>query len=203
MKTCLLSCSLLAVVLASPALAEEGFGWTGPYIGVQGSAESLSQAIEGVPFLAPATGTVSGSTLSASGGIDAGYNFQNGGMVYGFEVDANLIANNTINMQAKDTYAAQTDWYGSARGRIGVAHENAMVYVTGGLALADMKVYDASSNAAIIDGLVPGVVGGAGFEVAVSQQVSLKSEFLHFEYAKQNGAQGQDNVVRLGVNFHF
>jgi len=209
MKFALIVCSALA--LAVPAQAEDQFGWTGPYIGVETGFNALN-------FDAHYTDNTfkgSGGTATPSFGGQAGYNFQNGKIVYGFEVDANFMGYNQIDVTAKDTYAAQSDWYGTARGRIGVANGRGLVYATGGLALSKVDIQDSlfiSSNT-LSPSMELGWVAGAGIEYAVNDKISLKGEFLHLDYGTLqstdffNGApvqtHYQDNVVRLGLNFHF
>ncbi len=211
MKTSLFACSFLAIALASPAFAEEGFGWTGPYIGVLGGVQMLNQAdvmkiISGDPV------TITASAQAFSGGIEAGYNFQSGNIVYGLEMDASVLSQNSMNISAKDTYNSQLDWYGTLRGRVGIANEKSMVFLTGGLALAQLNIDDQIIGVRVNSGLTPGLAIGAGIEFAISDQVTLKTELMHIEYAKldysdsagfPNTFSTSDNIVNLGINFHF
>ena len=91
------------------------------------------------------------------GGGQAGYNFQSGNIVYGVEVDAQVLrsrdthqrplleftpgllptANITRNTFA--TYSIERDWQATLRGRFGYAWDRLLVYATGGLAFTGLK----------------------------------------------------------------
>lgn len=72
---------------------------------------------------------------------------------------------------------------GTVRGRVGYAFNQAMPYFTAGWAYGD---HDSSGYA----------VGG-GLEYRVLPSVSVKAEYLHV------GLDYPDDIVRLGINWHF
>jgi hypothetical protein len=84
-------------------------------------------------------GDVSNSGAKPSGvlgGLQVGYNWQNGAWVAGIEGDLQLNA-------ADDTFAPwkfSNPWFGTVRGRIGYAFNNVLLYGTGGLAFGSLKV---------------------------------------------------------------
>jgi outer membrane immunogenic protein len=105
------------------------------------------------------------------GGGQIGYNFQFSQWVMGIEGDISF------------TDWDGTDALGTVRGRLGYAWERVMPYVTGGLAIADADT---------------GWTAGGGIELAVSNNVSVRGEYLHFDLSAIDG-----DIVRAGVNFRF
>jgi len=97
--------------------------WMGPYIGGN---------------LGYGWGDVSNNGARPSGvlgGLQAGYNYQSGQLVLGIEGDLQLNS-------ADDTFAAwkfSNPWFGTVRGRLGYAFDRFLPYVTGGLAVGDVK----------------------------------------------------------------
>jgi outer membrane immunogenic protein len=91
--------------------------WAGPYLGAQIGYE---------------WGTVSNNPTRPDGfqgGAEAGYNWQFGQFVVGGETDLNISG-------AQDTSAPfqfSNPWYGTLRGRAGVAFNNIVIYGTAGL----------------------------------------------------------------------
>ena len=104
-----------------------------------------------------------------TGGIQAGGNWQNGNWVYGLEADIqaadqngtksftcpaancnippsagppNNLGINTNLTAATVNYTQKLDWFGTLRGRIGVANPTTLVYVTSGLAYGRVKSSD-------------------------------------------------------------
>ncbi len=207
MKRLLFACGLMA--LTCPAFADN-FDWTGPYVGVQGGIDNSTLKINDAFFLAPQGTTSLDSAMS--GGADMGYNFDSGKLVYGAEIDANFITGNKVDVAAKDTYRAQPGWYGTARARVGFSSNNVLFYGTGGLAFGDVGLQDLSTGLKIGPAMQFGWVVGTGLEVAVSPQLSFKAEVLHIDLGKQNYLNNlavasvagyQDDVARIGINFHF
>jgi outer membrane immunogenic protein len=105
------------------------------------------------------------------GGGQVGYNFQFNQLVLGVEGDISF------------TDWHETDAFGTVRGRLGYAWERILPYVTAGLAIADSET---------------GWTAGGGVELAVSDNISLRGEYLHFDVADIDG-----DIVRAGINFRF
>ncbi len=76
-----------------------------------------------------------------AGGLEAGFNWQHGNFVYGAEADINLSG-------AEDTFAPwqfSNPWFGTVRGRAGVAINNVLIYGTAGLAYGGLTA-DTAGN---------------------------------------------------------
>jgi outer membrane immunogenic protein len=144
----------------------------------------------------------SGSPSGVEGGLQAGYNWQNGQFVFGGETDIQFSG-------ADDTFAPykfSNPWFGTLRGRVGYAFSNILVYATGGLAYGDVK---GESGALTETKTQVGWTLGAGAEVGLTANWSAKVEYLYMDLGSRSySITGADNgleasVFRLGVNYHF
>ena len=177
----------------SPYVAAVPFGvynWTGAYVGANlgyqwGSVANLSLEPAGI-----------------NGGAQAGYNWQTGQFVVGFETDIQVSS-------ADDTFALyqySNPWFGTARGRAGIAFSNVLLYATAGLAYGGEKLNFVGATETHTD---LGWTAGAGIEVGLTRNWSAKAEYLYFDLGGQNYVlTGVNNglssgVIRLGVNYRF
>lgn len=176
-----------------------GYGW-GDSNGSFDSADSASTDPEG--YLASAT---------------VGYNMLLGsGILVGVEGDLGVM---DISADDKDVDSGiyRTSfgpWWGTLRGRAGIALGPLLLYGTGGLAFAslDEVSLDLGDEKASDSELRAGWVAGGGVEFAFSQSVSAKVEYLHMDFGSTDGltytgdSYSFDNkvdVVRAGLNFRF
>ena len=167
-----------------------GYSWAGPYLGANLGYE---------------WGSVSNNPAKPSGfvgGVQAGYNFQNGPWVFGVEGDIQAAG-------ADDTFAPwkfSNPWFGTLRGRAGYAFSNVLFYGTAGLAFGELRAqtfgWTESHTSA-------GWTIGAGAEVGFAPNWSAKLEYLYIDLStSQFAITGVSNgysasVVRAGVNYHF
>jgi outer membrane immunogenic protein len=175
------------------------------------------------------------------GGLQAGFNWQRGCTVFGVEADWSFagLDSTTFNTDGDDDddvtlrVQSQIDGFGTLRTRAGVVVDHLLLYVTGGLAFAnidrrwtlenddDSETFDSSETQL-------GWTAGFGAEWALTDRITLKSEALWFRF-DANGAAAlnnnhdnnnnndnnndehgkrfdlQDNVfvARIGLNFKF
>jgi outer membrane immunogenic protein len=166
------------------------YRWSGPYVG----------ANIGYQF-----GSVTNNPVDPSGvvgGVQAGYNWQNGNFVFGLETDINLSG-------ADDVFAPwkfSNPWFGTLRARVGAAAGNVLFYGTGGIAYGG---WEAQLNGLTEDRTHIGWTIGAGVEVGLTQAWSAKVEYLYLSYAERSYSltgvsNGMDmNTIRVGVNYRF
>jgi len=109
-----------------------------------------------------------GSDTSLLGGVHAGYNWQNGSLVYGFEGDASFSDNDQISYLA------------SARARVGYATGSYLFYGTAGVAFAGLdRITGISANNGQNGqdgGNAPNGAGGNGGNGGNANSGSLKNE---------------------------
>lgn len=204
---------------------------TPPFIAVDSAAISAA----GSPRL-----TADGVT----GGAQAGYNWRSGATLFGAEADFNGFAlrgttRGTFPFPSTlpggvigpptSTFTASTnvssDWLFTARGRLGWTNDNLLVYGTGGLAVANVKVNQifgllgGFTETATISSTQVGWTAGAGVEIMVSKNWSVKGEYLYVDLGKASAtgvltpalagitytttAHVTANIARIGANYHF
>jgi outer membrane immunogenic protein len=168
----------------------DAYGWAGPYLGANVGYQ---------------WGTVSNNPTKPqgiAGGIDAGYNWQRGAFVFGGEADIELSA-------ADDTFAPwqfSSPWYGTLRGRAGVAIGNVLLFGTAGLAYGDLR---ADTGLLTESHVSVGWTAGGGAEIGFSPRWSARAEWLYLNLANRNfSVTGTSNgltanLLRFGVNYRF
>lgn len=136
-------------------------------------------------------------------GLQGGYNWQRGSLVFGVETDINYSS------AEDDTFAAykfSNPWFGTVRGRIGYAMNNILIYATGGLAYGDLM---AEAGGLEESKTQVGWTAGLGMEVGFAPAWSAKVEYLYMDlgssaYSITGGDNGLEaSMLRLGINYHF
>jgi outer membrane immunogenic protein len=206
--------------------------WTGFYFGLnvggvwgQSSAETLVDcgpppaglisyfcgagfgAANAAAINASGTGTIEASGFT--GGVQAGYNWQNDNLVYGLEIDfgaARLRGSRQVSgtypvgvgiVAAGAAYTVRssfdTDWLATFRGRVGwTMMPNLLAYGTGGLAVTRLSVANSFTDN-VLAGAVEsasesklkiGWTIGAGLEWALSSNWTIKTEYLYIDFGK-------------------
>ncbi|MCX7899875.1 MAG: outer membrane beta-barrel protein, partial [Methylocystis sp.] len=163
-------------------------------------------------------------------GAQAGYNWQYGPWVWGFETDLNLLDGRRgptgVFPAANAPFFAITshssaNFFASLRGRAGVAFDRMLLYLTGGVAVggargpATLSVGGAQFEAGWSQSSRMKYALGAGFEYAFAKDWSLRGEYLFLNQALNtqlfdNGAgyffsrlRNENHILRFGLNYHF
>ena len=181
------------------------YNWTGLYIGINGGGAFGSSDWNGVP-----------TTFNTSGGIvggQLGYNWQFGQFVYGLEGDldwADIHGSTNAGPCAGFVCQTNSDFLSTVRGRVGYAADRFMPYVTGGLAIGNIRASDTLGG---IDQTNVGWTVGGGVEFAIAGPWTAKLEYLFTDLgtaacnapcgAISNNVSLIDNVVRAGLNYRF
>jgi outer membrane immunogenic protein len=177
------------------------YNWTGAYVGINGGG-GWGRSDTSTPF-------ASGG-FNTSGGVvggTIGYNWQNGPAVFGVEGDidwSNIRGSATCG--AGFSCETKNSWLATARGRVGYAFDRFLPYVTGGLAVGDIKnnVSGVGSSTATKAGWTV----GAGLEAALSGPWTAKVEYLYADLGRDTSVLGADtkfnaSIVRAGLNYRF
>lgn len=217
-----------AVALAGAAAAAPP-DWSGLYAGIHGggvwggvSVTDTNGGVDPGPFTYSASGLFGGAT--------AGANMQFGGLVAGVEGDIGymgLQGHSTIGSAHSDPYYQNLDLkggaYGDLTGRAGVAFGQLLVYGKGGLAFYSGQATQATTFPGYVTtptGLFTGWTAGVGVESHLSPSMSVKLEYLHFDFGSQSGAQTSTydppvgyvyenstklnaDSVKIGLNWEF
>ncbi|MDH6234123.1 outer membrane immunogenic protein [Mesorhizobium soli] len=177
------------------------FSWTGAYVG-------LNVGFGGGKFKHEIVGAAPAASFNASssgfvGGVQVGYNYQIDQWVVGAEADfqgANIKGD--VDFGGVVPVGTKLDWYGTVRARAGMlATDRLLVYATGGLAYGHTKTYSEMmlGNSVSESKTKAGWTVGAGVEYAVTDHVSLKTEYAYTDLGK---ARVFDGDIDRKVNFH-
>ncbi len=208
----------IAAAVVAPA-----FNWTGFYVG--GSIGYWTSAMD---VRDPVVGAATSGRPNPNGvkiGAHIGYlnQFANN-FVVGLEGDLSWLGGTSRNGAVAgfpgQFWRARGSYDASLRGIAGVAADRALLYVTGGLALADFQGCGivgvgapcvAGTN---FGGVRAGWTVGAGVAYAITQNVSVRGEYLYADYGSKTYAmpgnpgglgrvQASTHTVRLGLSYHF
>ncbi len=210
----------------APAIASCGGGrFNGRYIGATigtttMKSETTEQIVGGLSLL-------NEDRTGFSGGVQLGYNKQCGAALYGIEGDLNFSAlKHTTNYDVAGFLPVpllsdhrSLDWLSTIRGRAGiVANDSLLLYVTGGLAFGGLKhSVDAPIgpiNLFSENKVRWGWTAGAGTEMALRDNWSLKSEVLYVNFQNNDYSvpllptarlSDRDSawIARVGLNYKF
>ncbi len=207
------------------------YDWSGWYFGSNvggGWADIRSDfSVAGSPPFASATNRLAG--LVAGGQV--GFNWQTGPAVFGVETDfqysglrGDLDAScpaAVCGVALNASYSQKMTWLGTARGRLGYAHEMWLIYATGGYAYARLTT-DAVATAGGVSASISrseqrsGWTVGGGVEVAFSRHWTAKMEYLYVDLGDRDATltvaglpiisdrtRIHENLVRAGLNYRF
>jgi outer membrane immunogenic protein len=220
---------IAAFVGSQPAHAEPPGLFSGAYVGLNAGAAwgqssfstnpNCPPAIVDATFCnaAPDPAAVNGEAVAASGsgklssagftgGVQAGYNWQRGHVVYGaevdfgaFDLDKGATASGAFPFPFLGTAYTLTqktsaDWLATLRARMGfTVREHVLLYATGGLAFSDVRFSSSYSDNAV-DATFPGGTGygaksaiktgwtaGGGVEWALHGNWLMRAEYLYVD----------------------
>jgi len=174
----------------APAATGVGYNWSGPYFGIN------------LGYLWGTVTTLGAKPRGWAGGVQAGYNWQMGQVVFGGEADLQASS-------AEDTFAPfkfSNPWFGTVRGRAGYAFDNVLLYATAGLAYGGgrLEIPGLSETQTHL-----GWAGGGGLEIGLTPNWSAKAEYLFIGLSDKtyvvSGVNSaiDSHVVRAGVSFRF
>ncbi len=188
----------------APAVYAPVFTWTGFYLGINGGY-GWGKADWDFGGNANPDGGMIGGTI--------GYNWQTGPWVLGLEgdVDWSNLRGSFTNIACPLGCETRNSWLATVRGRLGYAFDRVMPYVTGGLAVGDIRTTvggfagERQTNA--------GFAVGAGIEGAITNNFTAKVEYLFVDLGDANcsvlscglatNVDFHAHVVRGGLNYKF
>jgi outer membrane immunogenic protein len=191
------------------------YDWTGVYAGITAGYAWGDYGLG----VTPGTGPLVGGPLASRGfsgdgfllGGTLGANWQVNNWVFGLEGDlswADMDGSTTFAAPAY-TVSADNRWFGTLRGRVGVALDQVLIYGTGGAAFTSIKATDSlgfsDSNTHT------GWTLGGGLELALTDNLSAKAEYLYADFGSKrytlgDGPVGMDydaHIIRAGLNYRF
>jgi outer membrane immunogenic protein len=215
----------------APVVAPAPFTWTGFYVGGN-VGYGWGQVKPGtINFYQPANtfvGSISGINYDISGvigGLQTGYNWQYNNMVFGLEADfsGTGIDGNVTDPVNNYKVTSQIEWLATVRGRFGVTFGRIFPYLTGGLAIGQVKTtlddYYATTITSKDSNTYIGWTVGGGVEVPVAPHWSVKAEYLYVDLGSKGysfsepsppgwpriagNASVTTSIARIGANYRF
>ena len=172
----------------------------------------------------PTSFTATDDTFTA--GAQIGYNLQKGCTVFGIEADwnwADLSANTRLFPLSglNDSLRTRIENFGTIRTRTGIVVDQLLLFVTGGVAWTETR--DSVNRAVLLtterfssDDTRWGWTAGFGTELALSKNLSFKSEIIYMNFDDKNYTVFTNGggrfafkiddsiwVGRVGVNYRF
>lgn len=219
----------IAGTTAEPA----GFDWSGFYAGANAGSGAgtflhpFSLSVDGLGQLV--SGSLDVDADGFAGGVQAGYSHVYGSLLFGAEADIQgATVEARIHEAATDSAGdflnpgetlaldagTRVDWFGTFRGRAGWISDPLMFYVTvgpaWGVTTSSVRVgiegqpsaFEASVTAARL-----GVTAGAGFEIALGEDFTFRTEYLYTDFGMasllaEGLVEGADAALGAGVAFH-
>jgi outer membrane immunogenic protein len=188
-----------AMPTKAPAL--QLYNWTGAYIGINGGG-GFGRTDVSAPL---ATGGF--NTRGGIVGGTIGYNYQMGQTVFGVEGDGDWSNNRGSAVCAAGVICeTRNDWLATGRGRIGYAFDRFLPFVTGGVAVGDIK--STATGLGSVSSTKAGWTAGGGLEAAISGPWTAKVEYLYVDLGHASGLLGSNtsfntSLVRGGINYRF
>jgi outer membrane immunogenic protein len=207
---------MVASAFSSQAHAQD---WSGPHVGVSGGyGDATADAYTVTTFSStgyfastsvPAINAVGRQNMKPHGaiaGIDAGYDFQNGNLVFGFSGDISKLFATNGHQTGTAPYPccaptnftvaqnAKMDTMATLQGRVGLNFGNnsghdMLLYVTGGYATAKVKytslftyTFATAHEAAQSSKWMGGFVVGAGADFQMGGHWSMRPELLYANF---------------------
>lgn len=214
-----LTTGLIFIAFVSAAHAAErsssvAHDWSGFYVGAHlgkswgETGNSWRNIQAGYPNWAP-DGDISYS--STSGGLHAGYLWQQNALVYGIEGDFSWMSLEGNDSQfATILNALEIDYVGTIRGRIGFAHGSSLIYATSGVAFSSIDKKDITYGRSASSDLVGWTVGG-GYEHAFGHALRARIEYQYIDFGSVVSGLDYDHraddvrihSVRAGLSYGF
>lgn len=192
--------------------------WSGPYIGVHAGYGRFDSNVDFDPISNNFTNKINAGRVPPGldhqadgflGGAQLGYNHQIDMFVLGAEVDASFTGidgagsfTSTLGLRDHTTIETTSiDWMSTLRLRGGVAMTpDMLLYATGGAAIADVqrtgsvvRLDNGNTWLHSEDEIRYGWTVGAGVEVALTETVSLKGEYLYVDLGTSSSTYFRDN----------
>ena len=210
------------------APAIQVYDWTGFYIGANAGVGVSRDPGSVMLNTNPSVGT--SSTIGGAGAIGGGqigYNVQSSNLVLGLEADiqgADIKDDRTCTLACltgtSARYNQQLDWFGTVRGRAGLATGGVLGYVTGGFAYGgvqtDNRLTIFNGSSFHFDGMRSGWTAGSGLEASLGGPWTAKVEYLYIDFGSQGathpvggGAMAtssvdmREHIFRAGLNYRF
>jgi opacity protein-like surface antigen len=198
--------------------------FTGFYAGGNTGAVAYSASRNDLDGFLTDTNTYTSNNIGWTGGVQVGYDWQSCNSVFGVVADWNWA---NISADTRDEpndpadpgqgFQSKLRWFSTLRARTGLAVNDTLFYVTGGVAAARVKTTvtegsNVNPEVTTFNKTRWGMALGGGAEFALGNNWTVNGEVLYLQFAKQQVAgfsadrfDLNDNawVARLGLNYRW
>jgi outer membrane immunogenic protein len=195
------------------SVAAQEVDWSGPYVGLTGGYGGLNYNLF---ELGPFGSHFDSEQHSMSGllaGASAGYNWNAGDFIIGFETNLSVTSLNDQFLHDSiltcfDVCHNRLDWFGTGKLRFGVPVGKLLPYASAGLAWGGIR-QDLGDGVAPINKTANGWTIGAGLESAINEHISMKVELNYIDFSEQHagtkvGMKDSDFIMgQIGINYRF
>ena len=231
MRTSLLKATSALTLAVAPFIASQAHA-QGGYVGVS-AGYGWSKADVNTSTVFSSTGYFNTTSVPAIntagaqhvkprsfiGGVDAGYDFNSGNVVFGVAADLSWMhdkktASATVTYPCCSptaftvTQSVSTKWLATARARVGYDVGGAMIYATGGWAGVKARysaLFTDTFATALESGSTSkfrsGWVLGGGADIKVSPNWTVQPEFLHADFGHFNAPAGTLTAFTPAISF--
>jgi outer membrane immunogenic protein len=206
-------CGCAALLMASSAYAADieappaAYDWSGLYLGLHAGYLWGDVDIEEEGAPASSGGDIDGFV----GGALAGFNVQFDPVVLGIEADigwTDADGDGTA-LPPEPDYSYELNWNAHVRGRAGFAFDRALIFVAGGLAIADLDIDQEEQEQE--GGTYYGYSIGGGIDYAFTDTLIGRIEYLHDDFGDKDYTQNDEeytadfdtDTVRAAIIYKF
>jgi outer membrane immunogenic protein len=184
-----ITCGCATFLMASSAFAADiaepppsAYDWSGLYLGLHAGYLWGDVEIEEEGEAAAEGGDIDGFV----GGALAGFNIQLDPLVLGIEADIGWtdVDGDGVAAPPEPDYSYELNWNAHLRGRAGFALDRALIFVAGGLAVADLDIEQDFGN--LIGGEYYGWSLGGGIDYAFTDSLIGRIEYLHDDFGDKD-----------------
>jgi outer membrane immunogenic protein len=209
----LVACGCAAFLMGSSAYAADleapaAYDWSGLYVGLHAGYLWGDVDIDEEDATAATGGSIDGFV----GGALAGFNFELDPLVLGIEGDIGWtdVDGNGQARPPEFDYSYDLNWNAHVRARAGFAFDRALIFVAGGLAIADLDI-DQEQQTVVKGGTYYGFSIGGGVDYAFSDEWIGRIEYLHDDFGEKNyhedvedySADLTTDTVRAALTYKF
>lgn len=206
--------------LAAPPVETPAFSWTGFTVGLDVGyawAQASGQDCNWGRNKCPAYSTGADGIV---GGAYAAFNWQVDHIVLGIEgdIEGSAVTGTSAFSSPFTNYlyghAVDESWQASLRARLGYAFDRTLVYVTGGVAYADVfnNLWRLGKSFHAYSETRPGWTVGAGVEQALSDHFTARLEYRYTGFDSSENSVGTNSTIlqdlnqqaiRMGIGYKF
>jgi outer membrane immunogenic protein len=147
-------------------------------------------------------------------GLQAGYDWNAGALVFGVAADASFTsARGSLLLTGPVIFKVDQQWEGALRGRLGYVVSGALLYATGGGAYAqfETKYSQLGLPFFVTDTDRWGWTAGVGIELPVTDRLGLAAEYRYSDYGKDGSSVTTpdgpytltNDRLTMGLNYRF